>query len=367
VAGERAAFPWRVLAVAATGGVLFGLGAPPHGITGLIWLGFAPLVWAAMQLADRSWRTRFVVGWVGGLGVGLVGFPWIAELLVTFADAPLPLAGLGLFVFAAWTAVPYGIWCASLDPRARTGVRAWLWPVVSWIGLATVWPAVFPYTPVIGLAEQPQWLQAAELFGVPACDAQVVLCGVALAHAAVAADLRARALRIALALAIPVVSYGLGELRMDAVLREAESAPRVRFGIVQPNVPLMAFDPTDRALRLWAMSYEAEREGAQVVVWPEAGAFPFHTFRPMTHDFDDPGCRPTACRRSSAPPASRAAIAGSTTPCTRCRPTVASPARSTRRSWCRSASTSRSSIPTGRSSRSRRCRTTTPAMRRPAS
>ncbi|MBC8074355.1 MAG: apolipoprotein N-acyltransferase [Deltaproteobacteria bacterium] len=277
--------------MAATGGVAFGLGAPPDGITWLIWLGFAPLVWAAMQLADRSWRTRFVVGWIGGLGVGMVGFPWIAELLVTFADAPLPLAGLGLFAFAAWTAVPYGIWCASLDGRARTGVRAWLWPAVSWVGLATVWPAVFPYTPVIGLAEVPQWLQAAELFGVPACDAQVVLCGALLAHTLVVSEPRARALRIAIALAIPLGSYGLGALRMDAVDREAESAPRVRFGIVQPNVPLMAFDPTDRALRLWAMSYEAERDGAHVVVWPEAGAFPFHTFRPMTHDFDDPGRR----------------------------------------------------------------------------
>jgi apolipoprotein N-acyltransferase len=291
VAGERSAIPWRVYAVASSGGLLLGLGSPPHGSTWTIWLGFAPLLWAAQQLAGRPWRTRFVAGWIGGLGIGLVGFPWIAELLIRFADLPLPLAGLGLAAFSAWTAIPYGIWCAGLDGRAATGVRAWLWPIVSWVALAAVWPAVFPYTPVIGLAEQPQWLQGAELFGVAGCDAQVVLCGVAFARALVVTGLRARLAHLALALAIPLASFALGSLRMDAVDRAAADAPRIRFGIVQPNVPLLAFDPSDRALRLWAMSYQAEREGAQVVVWPEAGAFPFRTFRPMTHDFDDEGRR----------------------------------------------------------------------------
>jgi apolipoprotein N-acyltransferase len=75
---------------------------------------------------------------------------------------------------------------------------------------------------------------------------------------------------------------------MQAVDEAAAHAPKIRFGIVQPNVPLMMFDMKDRALRLWVMSHFAEREGADVIVWPEAGAFPFRTFRPMTHDFDDP-------------------------------------------------------------------------------
>src|SRR5262249_18447962 len=124
VAGERRTLPWRVWAVSASGSLFLALGAPPHGTTWTIWLGFAPLVWAAKQLADRSWRARFVAGWIGGMCVGLVGFPWIAELLVRFADAPLPLAGLGLAIFSAWTAIPFGIWCALLDPHARSFTRA---------------------------------------------------------------------------------------------------------------------------------------------------------------------------------------------------------------------------------------------------
>ncbi len=291
MAGERPAIPWREYGVAASGGLLFGLGAPPAGATWTIWLGFAPLLWAARRLADRPRRTRFVVGLVGGLGVGLVGFPWIAELLVRFADAPLVLAGLGLAAFSLWTAVPYGLWCALLDVRARSGWRLWVWPVASWIALASLWPALFPYTPVIGFGEVPQWLQGAELVGVAACELQVVLCGIALVQAIEAVGMRARVGWLALALAIPLLSWVFGEQRMRAVDAAAADAPRVRFGIVQPNVPLMAFDPTDRALRLWAMSYEAEHDGADVIVWPEAGAFPFRTFRPMTHDFDDPGRR----------------------------------------------------------------------------
>lgn len=291
MAGERA-LAWRrllrVWAVSASGGLLLALGAPPHGATWTIWLGFAPIVWAARELADRSWRARFVAGWWGGICIGLVGFPWIAELLVRFADAPLPVAGVGLAIFAAWTAIPFGIWCALLDPHARSFARAWAWPAISWVALMHVWPALFPYTALIGFGEVPQWLQGAELIGVAACELQAVLCGVALAHAIAAPTLRARVKYGSIALAIPLSSFALGAWRMHAVDEQAADAPRIRFGIVQPNVPLMALDMGDRAMRLWAMSLYAEREGADVIVWPEAGAFPFRTFRPMTHDFDDP-------------------------------------------------------------------------------
>jgi apolipoprotein N-acyltransferase len=291
----RADLPWLLLA--ATGGLAMATGAPPGGITLAIWLGFVPLVIVADRLRTRRARRRFFAGWIGGLGIGLVGFPWIGALLERFAGLPMPVAWLGLFVFSAWTAIPFGIWMvlAAIEPpdwiRRRPRAWAWIWPVVSWIGVSTLWPALFPYTPMIGIAEAPEWMQAAELLGVAGVEAQVVLVGVALARAVATAARRRRVGLGAIAVAIPVASWLLGAWRIAVLDREAHGARVVRFGIVQPNTPLFAASAAEKMARLWVMSRDAETDGAQVIVWPEAGAFPQRTIRPFRRDFDDPSRR----------------------------------------------------------------------------
>ena len=141
----------RLAAIAFCSSLLLALGAPKDGATWAIWCGFVPLAWVATEAADLPVRQRFLLGWIGGLCVGLVGFPWIASTLVRFADAPLVLAWLGLFAFSAWTAVPLGLWVAAMGAAPRAGVRAWVWPPVLWVGLVACWPALFPYTVVIGM------------------------------------------------------------------------------------------------------------------------------------------------------------------------------------------------------------------------
>jgi apolipoprotein N-acyltransferase len=278
----------RLAAISFCSSLLLALGAPKDGATWAIWCGFVPLAWVAEEAAPLSVRRRFLIGWIGGLCVGLVGFPWIASTLVRFAHAPLPLAWLGLFAFSAWTAVPFGVWVAAMGSAPRTGARAWVWPLALWVGLVAMWPAMFPYTVVIGLAEEPAWMQAAELGGVALCEAQVVLVGLLLARALRARGAAARLGFAALGLAVPAVSYGLGAWRMAAIDEEAAHGRVVTFGIVQPNVPLMAHEPHDKMARLWTMSRAAQESGAQVVVWPEAGAFPYVTKRPFVRDFPDP-------------------------------------------------------------------------------
>ncbi len=277
-----------VLAIAASGGVLLAVGAPPQGITWAIWLGFFPLWWVARELADSSLRRRLWTGLVGGMGVGMLGFPWIASTLIRFADAPAPIAWAGQLLFSIWTAMPMAIWMAMVARHPAPGWRGLVWPAVAYVGLATAWPALFPFTVVIGLAEVPAWIQAAEVFGVAGCELQVVGCGVLLAEA-VRAGSRPRQLALALAaVAIPAVSYGLGVVRMAALDAEAALAPSVRFGVVQPNVPLLAHQVREKMIRLWTQSALAQQAGAQIVLWPEAGAFPYPTDRPFREDFVEP-------------------------------------------------------------------------------
>lgn len=278
--------PLAVIAVTAS--LLMALGAPPQGATWLVWLGFAPLTLVARVSRHRRIRTVFLLGWIGGLCTGLVGFPWIAETLERFGDLPPALAFLGLGVFSAWTAVPFGLWAWGVSRGPAHGWRAVAWPLVLWAGLAFAWPSLFPYTVVIGFAEVPEWIQVAELGGLSLVVAQVVLVGVLLADAVLGGTTRQRLVRVGVAAVVPVLSTALGHWRLSQIDDEQAAARTVRVGIVQPNSALADPDLGGKMLRLRLMSQQALRDGAQLLVWPEAGAFPFRTPRPFTQDFRDP-------------------------------------------------------------------------------
>lgn len=271
-------------AIAFTGSLLFGLASPPSPVPVLAWLGFVPLLLAAVGVDGRRARAQFFVGWVGGLCTGLVGFPWIALTLERFAGFPSWLSFLGLFLFAAFTAVPYGIWTICVARGPRVGPWRFLWIAASWVGLTTLWPALFPYTPLIGLSQTAPWIQAAELGGVPAVEWIVLGFGYAVVTALLAAENRTRFIAVGLMVALPVLSWGLGSWRLARLDADAEDAPVVTFGVVQPNTALFANRRLDKMQRLWAMSAAAQREGADVIVWPEAGIYPWIQQRPWTED-----------------------------------------------------------------------------------
>jgi apolipoprotein N-acyltransferase len=279
-------------AIAATASTMMGLGAPPDGLTWLVWLGFFPLVLVLRVQPRERLRQAFALGVVGGVGTGLVGFPWIGEMLERFGGFSWPVATVGLLVFSLWTAIPFGVWAVGVVLGPQRGALAIAWPAVLWVALSATWPALFPYTPVIGLSEMPEWIQAAELLGVGGVEAQVVIAGVLAADGLLSiGDPVARkqaVLRLAVALAIPLSSWSLGRARLASIDAELASAPAVRFGVVQPNVPIEAWSREDSMLRLRVASAAAQDEGAQVIVWPEAGAFPYRTTRPFRHDFPSP-------------------------------------------------------------------------------
>src|SRR5688572_5625597 len=90
---------WPLILVATMGGAWLGLTTPPGIPPTLIWLGFVLHVLVARALQPGRFWSSFVPGWFGGLGIGFLGFPWIALTLRRFAQAPIVLAagGLGLF------------------------------------------------------------------------------------------------------------------------------------------------------------------------------------------------------------------------------------------------------------------------------
>jgi apolipoprotein N-acyltransferase len=274
---------WPSLAISATFGWILSTGAPPGGWTPGTFVGLVPLI-VMVRRDSVSWRQAAWFGLAGGMGVGLGGFPWIADMLVRFARVPWPMGYLGLALVSLWMALPYAIWAAGLRLGPFNGWRAYVWPLVLFVALQSIWPVLFPYTFLLGFAEQPALMQLAELGGVPLLEALVVLCAVFVARA-LAVDAAAVRLRLlAIAGLIPLLMYVQGSWRMQSLDAEAAGAPVVRVGIVQPNVPIGPVPGSEKLARLRLPSVEAERRGAELIVWPEAGTFPYRVERPFEHD-----------------------------------------------------------------------------------
>jgi apolipoprotein N-acyltransferase len=237
----------------------------------------------------------------------MVGFPWIALTTINFAEFPWALAWSIQALFASVTALPYGLWAAAIrvgpqpgggaGATARALVRAG-WAAITFVAFTWAWPAIFPYTPFIGLALAPITLQLADLGGVTLVEA-LLIAAASLAADALAAVLDRRghappagprvSVLLGASAAVAVLIAGYGGWKMAVIDREAAAAPKVAVGVVQPNSPLFWGRRVDEKVRrVREPSAAAQAAGAQLIVWPEAGAYPFRTVRPFQRDFDDP-------------------------------------------------------------------------------
>lgn len=263
----------RALAAASTGALLVAA-MPPVGAAELAWIAFVPLLLAVRGLAWRpALRLGLLAGWVLGLGT----FAFLIETLEVFAELPRPATLPVLALFAAWVAVPVGLWTALL--ARRTGPASLL-AAPLFVGVWSLWPVLFPFTPLFGLAGRPLWIQGAELGGGALLELLVLGFSILLADAI--ATRRPR--RAALAAAIPLLTGLLGAWRIADL--DAEPTRTIRVGLVQPNIPLLWDDKQARLARLRGPSAAATAEGAALVVWPE-NIYPWPLDRPFLRDFSD--------------------------------------------------------------------------------
>jgi apolipoprotein N-acyltransferase len=281
----RRAYP-HLIALSACTGLMFGLGAPPGGWWWLYWLAFAPLLIVARHPLTRSPWQAALYGLVGGLGIGLVGFPWIGTMLVKFVGVPVFVGWIGLFFFSVWLAVPYSLWGLLLYLGPQRGVLAYVWAPVTWVPLLLYWPVLFPYTPVLGLVQVPELAQLAEFGGSPLLEIMVMATALLVIGAWRQPFSKRRGVAAALAGTIPVMAFTHGIERMAQLERRTENAPRWRVGVVQPNVPVGDVPIEENFRRLRAPSAVAEADGAEVVIWPEAGTYPYRLPRPVPDEHE---------------------------------------------------------------------------------
>lgn len=263
----------------------------------LAWFALVPLVLAVDRA--RSARRAAALGLAGGLAYFYVAIYWVNHAMVAFGGLPWSLSLFALSMLVGFMAVH---WAAAfaVSWKIRDGLG---WPL--WWHLPFVWVAFellrnylfsgFPWAN-LGYAQvrHLRVAQLAALGGVYAIAGLVVLVNAVLAE--VVKRRRAghtipwRPVAGTAALLLAVVVFG--HLRLAHVRARAAAAPKLVVGIVQPNinqdVKNEAASRGEYVLeRLVPLTLEADRAGADLVVWPEA-AYPWHVRPSDRTDFSDP-------------------------------------------------------------------------------
>jgi apolipoprotein N-acyltransferase len=263
----------------------------------LAWVSLVP-AFLALRDCRRAGRAA-LLGVLAGVVYFFCTIYWVGHAMTAFGGLSVALSLFALTLLVLYAA---GHWALAFWVAARLRDRL-SWPL--WAVLPPVWAATellrnylfsgFPwadlgYTQVRTLPVA----QLAALAGPYGIAALVVLVNAALAEAVAALRARGRpplaALGAAAAALLFTLSYGYAHLA--SVRRELAGAPQLAVGVVQPNVDQSrtnARGPNERYIldRLVAPTLEADRAGADLVVWPEA-TYPFDV-PPDLRSFDVPG------------------------------------------------------------------------------
>ncbi|MCA1636387.1 MAG: apolipoprotein N-acyltransferase, partial [Acidobacteria bacterium] len=136
-------------------------------------------------------------------------------------------------------------------------------------------PSLFQYYVAMALARQPLLIQVADLTGVLGVSALLMLVNGAVYDVLTAPPRRIVVAAAAAAVLVAALAYG--HLRIAQVRDLRAAAPKIRVGVVQPNV--VSFDEPDgtfsvaaqrRLAALQARSAELEAMGADLILWPES-------------------------------------------------------------------------------------------------
>jgi apolipoprotein N-acyltransferase len=262
----------------------------------LAWVALVPAILAVR--AAPSARAAFLRGLVAGLACFYAAIHWVSHAMTAFGGLPFAVALLGLTLLVLFMAAHWGA-AFAISWKIRQGLG---WPV--YVHLPVVWAALelcrdyllsgFPWANV-GYS-QVRTLPVAQLAAVAGpygIAALVVLVNAVIAEALVArrggAPLPRRAIAVTAALLAATLVHGW--VRLAAVRARAAAAPAITVGLVQPNIDQSVKNRArERAEwilgRLVPLTLEADRQGADLVTWPEA-TYPLYV-RPEVRSFADP-------------------------------------------------------------------------------
>ncbi len=245
----------------------------------LAWVCFIPLFWV---LDDPGLGKLKALGfsWLTGLTAHMMVYTWIIGMLRNFGHLPWPLAFLGYVLLCLAQASlfgAFGLLTYIVSQRLRVPL-VWAAPVcmvvVEWL-----YPALFPSYFANSQYRQIVVLQSADIWGALGIGFLLTLCSAVL-YQVLARLIRGRG-QLPLASGITLVAllafdllYGTAALsNIDDTV--AVAPKKIRVGMVQTNMGI--YDKTQRPAeglrRHREQSLEVERQGAELIIWPESGFY----------------------------------------------------------------------------------------------
>jgi apolipoprotein N-acyltransferase len=222
----------------------------------------------------RRWLMGAGRGLAFGAGANIVALRFVPDTIARFSPLPWSAGVVALVLLATAQGLRWVAVAMVAAQLGRRGVPRWV-AFGAGVYASTFVPAVFPWTPAGGVTPVQEMVQLAELVG----ERGVTLL-MALSAGLFAAALRSRpralhrTLLFGAALGLPLLTFVFGKVRIAGVLRDRAEAPTVTVGLVQPGTgPLERWDPERSEgilLRLTKLTMAAERQGAELTVWPEA-------------------------------------------------------------------------------------------------
>jgi apolipoprotein N-acyltransferase len=259
----------RLLAVAT--GLAYFLAFPGIDIWPLSFVAWVPLL---VALRGRSVKTATGLSWISGFTMTFAGFYWLLGMLRSFSGLSAPICAGIMLLLALYQGGRIGLF-GFLYARARA--RGWWQGPCFALAFAVselVYPLLFPWYFGATVHQLTLLTQLAELgspiavglvlFGVNYAVAELVIAGL---------EKRALPWRLALAqLGVLALALGYGALRLAAVDRATQAAPKGRVGLVQANLGLIEKrnDRNEGLRRHLALSEALKAEGPlDLIVWSE--------------------------------------------------------------------------------------------------
>jgi apolipoprotein N-acyltransferase len=275
------------LGLVTVSGCLWFLACPPFDLAAVAWIAAVPMLAAVDRAPD--YRRALLLGWWAGVVETGGGFYWLIDVMQRFANFPWIAAALVFFVFCAaraliflmFTAVVYGL-------RKRLAIPMTLLAPPAMAACEFIVPQIFPCGQWISQAWQPLVIQIAELTGPFGVTALLMTVNGAL-YDLLDAPRKAR-LPLISAAALLGAALVFGAVRTRQIDAIVAHAPRLKIGLVQPNIPYTIdgeFSAEEAARELTALQGATRRlqhEGAELIVWSE-GSYPVALPRDFTADF----------------------------------------------------------------------------------
>jgi apolipoprotein N-acyltransferase len=283
---------FHVLVASLGAGVVFALAAPPTNLYVALWVGMAGLAFALdepVELPPAAGRVRRALvgsarGLAFGVGANVVALRFVPDVVARFTPLPWAAGCLALVLLACEQGVRWAVAGLVHVQLSRRGTPTWLAFGIG-IYVGTFVPAVFPWSAAGGVTPIPEMVQLAELVGERGVTLLMALSAGLLASALRARSDRPRRpalLRLGAAALLPLLTFAFGKMRIRDVENVRATAPTVRVGLVEPSTQaLERWDPMRAEgilARLTTLTQKAEKEGAELTVWPEA-AYPI----PVAH------------------------------------------------------------------------------------